>query len=457
MIPRSPVRFVLLAAASLTLPGAVAAQDTTRSTTERIEELEQQIRILARLREIELDSAVQAARGRPTVNTSGDGFFFRSADGNWRLRIGGYIQADARFYPGDDAGILTNTLGIRRARPLVEGTVYQYFDFRILPDFGAGTPSLYEAYLEARIGRALSIRAGKYKPPVGLERLQSATDLRFVERGFPTNLAPNRDVGLQIGGEVAGGTVSYQAGIFNGVPDLGFGDADANDAKDLAGRIFFAPFARQGRAAPVDLGFGVSGSIGNERGTIAAPQTSNLRTPGQAVFFRYRTGATAAAAVIADGRRTRLAPQAYLYRGSLGLLTEYTSNHHTVRRDSVVQTIRHQGWQVAGSFFLTGEKASSRGVTPMKVFDPKAGTWGAVEIAGRVQQTGVDDAAFPFLADPATAASWAKAWSLGINWHFAKNVKLMVDYEHTTFTGGAANGANRPVETFIVTRFQTAF
>jgi len=457
MIPRSPVRFVLLAAASLTLPGAVAAQDTTRSTTERIEELEQQIRILARLREIELDSAVQAARGRPTVNTSGDGFFFRSADGNWRLRIGGYIQADARFYAGDDAGVLTNTFGIRRARPLVEGTVFKYFDFRILPDFGAGAPSLYEAYLEARLSRALAIRAGKYKPPVGLERLQSATDLRFVERGFPTNLAPNRDVGLQIGGEVAGGTVSYQAGIFNGVPDLGFGDADANDAKDLAGRIFFAPFARQGRAAPVDLGFGVSGSIGNERGTIAAPQTSNLRTPGQAVFFRYRTGATAAAAVVADGRRTRLAPQAYLYRGSLGLLTEYTSNHHTVRRDSVVETIPHQGWQVAASFFLTGEKATYRSVTPKQVFDPKAGTWGAVELAVRVQETSVGDAAFPFLADPATAASRAKAWSLGINWHFAKNVKLMVDYEHTTFTGGAANGANRPVETFVVTRFQTAF
>lgn len=458
MTSRSPTRPVLLAtAALLTLGGPASAQDTTRSTTERIEELEQQIKILARLREIELDSAVQATKGRPTVNTSGDGFTFRSADGNWRLRVGGYIQADGRFYPGDEAGILVNAFGLRRARPLVEGTVYKYFDFRIMPDFGAGTPSLYEAYLEARISRAFNLRAGKFKPPIGLERLQSATDLRFIERGFPTNLAPNRDVGLQVAGEFAGGTVIYQAGIFNGVPDLGFGDADANDAKDLAGRLFFSPFARQGRAAPVDLGFGISGSTGNERGTILAPQTSNLRTPGQATFFRYRVGATAAAATIADGRRTRFAPQAFLYRGSFGLITEYTSNHHTVRRDSVVASIPHQGWQAAGSFFLTGEKATYRTVTPKKVFDPRTGAWGALEVAARVQQTSVGDAAFPFLADPVTSASGAKAWSLGLNWHVARNVKLMLNYERTTFTGGAANGANRPAETFVATRFQTAF
>ena len=326
------------------------------------------------------------------------GFQLKSADGNFILKLRGYIQADGRFYPGDDLGILINTFGLRRARPLVEGTVYKYFDFRIMPDFGAGTPSLYEAYLEARISKAFALRAGKFKPPIGLERLQSATDLRFIERGFPTNLAPNRDVGLQIGGEFAGGTVTYQAGIFNGVPDLGFGDADANDAKDLAGRLFVTPFARQGRAAPVDLGFGISGSTGNERGNILVPQTSSLRTPGQAIFFRYRIGTTAAAATIADGRRTRLAPQAFLYRGSLGLIAEYTSNHHTVRRDSVVASIPHQGWQVAGSFFLTGEKAGFRTVTPKKVFDPRTGAWGAFEVAVRVQQTSVGDAVFPFLA-----------------------------------------------------------
>jgi phosphate-selective porin OprO/OprP len=39
-------------------------------------------------------------------------------------------------------------------------------------------------------------RAGQYKAPVGLERLQSASAIVFLERAFPTELAPNRDRGV---------------------------------------------------------------------------------------------------------------------------------------------------------------------------------------------------------------------------------------------------------------------
>ena len=63
------------------------------------------------------------------------------------------------------------------------------------------------------------LTAGKFKVPVGLERLQSATDIRFIERAFPTSLVPNRDLGLSFGGDAAGGVVNYSFGYFNGVSD----------------------------------------------------------------------------------------------------------------------------------------------------------------------------------------------------------------------------------------------
>jgi phosphate-selective porin OprO/OprP len=365
----------------------------------------------------------------------------------------GYFQADSRVYLGDTDHALVNTLLIRRARPMVEGTLDRHFDFRIMPDFGSGQPTLYEAWIEARLDPAFGLRAGKFKPPVGLERLQSATDLRFIERGFPTNLAPNRDVGIQIGGELDRGTVTYQVGIFNGVPDLGFGDGDATDDKDLAARLFLLPFAKQGRTAPVDLGFGVAMITGNERGTEAAPQTSSFRSPGQAVVFRYRNGATT---VIADGRRSRIYPQAYLYRGSFGLMAELTDNKHTVRRDTVLRAFHHRGWQIAGSLFLTGEKASYRSVTPKNIFDLKAKTYGAFEVAVRYQVTRVDDEVFPFFADSTVSAGRVTAWGLGLNWHLAKNLKAVINYERATFRGGAPTG-NRPTESFLATRFQFAY
>ncbi|MBL8987268.1 MAG: porin [Gemmatimonadetes bacterium] len=397
-----------------------------------------------------------AASNRPIVTAGADGFTVRSADGRWRVRLAGYFQVDSRWYPADQAGTLVDGLLIRRARPMVEGTLSRYFDFRIMPDFGSGQPTLYEAWVEARLDPALSIRAGKFKPPIGLERLQSATDLRFIERGFPTNLAPNRDVGVQLAGELARGVVNYQAGIFNGVPDLGFGDVDANDAKELAARIFVVPFAGRGSRAPLDLGVGIALSTGVETGTAAAPLTSALRTPGQATFFRYRTGVSAAATVVADGRRRRVYPQAYLYRGSFGLLAERSDNRHVVRRDTMLGSFHHSGWQVAGSIFLTGERASFRGVAPRRPLDLKAGTFGAVEVAVRVQQTGVDEAAFAGFADPASQAQRARSWGIGVNWYFARQIRLMVDYERTSFRGGSATG-DRPAETFVATRLQFAY
>lgn len=437
----------------LTTPSVAQNDSVHSSSTNRVADLERQVKVLWE-RERVRDSATRA-RPAPTITAGADGFTVRSADGDWRVRVGGYIQADTRVYPGDEASLATTGLILRRARPIVEGTISRYFDFRVMPDFGTGQPTVYEAYLEGRIRPELAIRAGKFKPPIGLERLQSATDLRFVERGFPTNLAPNRDVGIQVGGDLAGGIVGYVVGIFNGVPDLGFGDVDVSDPKDLVGRLFLRPFARRGGNS-VDLGFGLAASSGHEEGTLSTPATSNLRTPGQLVFFRYRTGNTAATAVLADGRRTRLAPQAYIFGGRFGLLAEYTHNRHTVRLDSTVGRFPHQGGQVAASAFLTGERASYRSVTPRKPFDPGAGTWGALELAVRFQWTGVDEAIFPVFADPAVSAQDATAWAVGLNWHLAKNLKLMFDVERASFTGGAANG-NRPSETFVVTRFQTAF
>jgi hypothetical protein len=43
-----------------------------------------------------------------------------------------------------------------------------------------------------------------------------------------------------------------------------------------------------------------------------------------------------------------------------------------------------------------------------------------------------------------------------VNWHFTRAVKVMVDYERTTFTGGAATGDREP-ENAVITRFQTSF
>jgi phosphate-selective porin OprO and OprP len=437
---------------------SAAAQDSARSLEQRVDELDQQVRILQRLRELAADSIATAAKDRQSATANAkDGFGIKSADGKFALRIRGLAQADGRFFLSDSAFPVTNTFFIRRARPILEATVGKYLEVRIQPDFGQGASVLFDAYADVKVAPAFAVRVGKFKPPVDLERLQSASDIVFAERSLATNLAPNRDVGLQLSGDISSGVFTWQAGVFNGVPDLGNGDTDLSDAKDFAGRVFVQPFKRGTLAG---LGVGISGTAGLERGNTTTSGLASYRTPGQQTFFRYASSAsTPATNAFADGQRARLAPQAYFYSGPLGLHGEYIQSWQEVTRVATATTtakLKHTAWQTTGSYFLTGEKNSFRSAAPKRPFDPKEGTFGAVELAARYSELSLDDATFPTFANPASTPSKAKAWAVGVNWYLARAIKVMVDYEHATFTGGAAAG-DREAENFVVTRVQHSF
>lgn len=430
-------------------------QPAPQSVDEKIQELDQKIRVLDRKIEIDKEAADEKAKSAGQATAGKDGFSLRSADGNYVLRLRGYAQFDGRFWTGDEQKPQVETFLLRRVRPILEGTVYKIFDFRIMPDFGQGQTVLYDAYMEARFNPAFRVRAGKFKPPIGLERLQSATDILFVERALPTNLVPNRDLGIQISGDLSGGAVSYALGVFNGVPDLGNGDTDSNNDKDVAARLFFQPFVA-GNGPLKNLGFGVGSSQGNQTGTLTATGLPAYRTPGQQTFFSYRSDGTAAGTVVADGTRFRLAPQGYFYNGPFGLLAEYTISRQDVRRDAVSDTLEHKSWQVAASWVIAGGEASFRGVNVKKVWDPAAHTYGALELAARYSELKLDDATFPTFASITSSARSAKAWAGGLNWYFNRNLRLLFDYEVTKFEGGAAIG-DREDEKIFFSRFQIAF
>ncbi|MEP6688852.1 MAG: porin, partial [Gemmatimonadales bacterium] len=348
-----------------------------------MEELDQKIRVLERLRELAGDSTAAAAKDKVSATASSkDGFSIKSADGKFSLKFRGLVQADARFFLSDSAIPVTNNFFVRRARPILDLVVGKYLEARLQPDFGQGTAVLFDAYSDVKISPAFAVRVGKFKPSVDLERLQSASDIVFAERALATNLAPNRDIGLQLSGELSSGELAWQAGVFNGVPDLGNGEGDVSDAKDFVGRVFLQPFKTGSLAG---LGLGVAGSTGIERGTTAAPALASYRTAGQQTWFRYASSTTTPTTnVFADGRRSRLAPQAYFYAGPLGLHGEYIQSYQTVNRNTFATVkLKHTAWQATGSYFLTGEKNSFRSATPKKAFDPKAGTFGALELAAR--------------------------------------------------------------------------
>ncbi len=391
--------------------------------------------------------AAPPEKPKPAASAGADGFVIQSESGEYRLQLRGYAHFDGRFFSGDEGALAVDTFVVRRARPILQGSLGKYVEFNLMPDFGGGTTVLQDAWVDFKLSPKLKLRAGKYKSPVGLERLQSATAINFVERAFPTAIVPNRDLGLMLHGDLAGGVVSYAAAVLNGAPDGGNLDLDLADGKDIAGRIFLSPF-KKGESALKGLGFGIAGTTGKQTGALPA-----YRSGGQVSVVTIVTGITA------DGTRTRFSPQLSFYSGPFGLLAEYAQSQSKVKRaDGARFDLDASAWQATASIALTGDKASYGGLRPTKPFDPSKGQWGALELAARVHRLEVGaDSVSDGLIDVTRSAREISAWAVGLNWSLTRNLKQVADFEHVSFKGGAAGGADRESENIVFIRTQLSF
>jgi phosphate-selective porin OprO/OprP len=422
-------------------------QTNTDTAQQQIQDLDQKVRILERQRELDQESAAALAKTQPRIMVGANGFSFGSADSNFVVALHGVVQVDSRTFQQNDKVPGNDSILLRRARPILSGTVFRDFDFLFVPDFGNGTPgasssattpSIYDAYVNYRYSPAFQIQAGKFKAPVGLEQLQADVNTSLNERSLVTDLVPNRDLGFELHGDIAGGVLSYAAGIFNGVGDarnssnIGF-----QDDREFDGRLFVQPFKATSIAALQNFGVGVGGSWGDSSitNTLDLPNTTGGSQPGyftdgQQQFFAYTNG------VVASHTHWRLSPQGYYYYGPLSLMGEYAISDQDVRNGTHSADLQNTAWEISGGWVLTGDDATFNGVTPNHPFNPHNGQWGALQVVGRYAELDVDQAAFPYFANPAASASSAKAWSAGLNWYLNKNIRLNASYSHTVFSGG---------------------
>ena len=527
------VVYVLALAGLVASPSLAFANDSTELEELRslVQDLSQKVKILERKGENGDEVAAAAKLTTPVVKASSSGFSFASPDGKNEIKFRGLLQADHRHYydgandvrgrTNERAGNLNadgfhaaeDTSLLRRVRPTIEGKVSGKYGFRFTPEFAGGSASVVDAYVDANLSPALNVRAGKFKSSVGLERLQSGADIKFVERSYVTNaILPNRDLGVSVFGDVLEGKLNYNVGIVNGVADGGniSTGTEYNGEREYTARLFTTPFVDSANALS-GLGFGIGGTWTDFTGeknlnftdTTAADATRNglpsYVTEGQNTFFRYTSNA------IADGQRIRWSPQANYYYGPLGILAEYARVSQDVSLAtngspaaggaaagaSVItagtkKNLKHDAWDIGVSYLLTGEDASFKGVKPKQDFDLDKGGWGAWELVARYSEINLDNDTFKdaagryaaegsantnAFADLTKSAKSAETWTLGLNWYLNNNAKVSLNYARTSFDGGALqkglaqtlnnNAANRSHdrddEDALLARFQVAF
>ena len=217
-------------------------------------------------------------------------------------------------------------------RPTIEGTFGGIYDFKIMPDFGQGRTVIQDAYVTARFNPASALTVGKFKSPVG-PRAPAVGERHEAGCSAASRPASRRTATLACSwaANSAAAGLATSGAFLNGSNDGGssetFADVDVNDDKEYALRLFAHPFAESDSFAIRGLGIGIAGTYTDQTGNATQPLLPSFRTPGQSTFFRFRqfgTTAGSAAGTIADGERTRIAPQLYYYVGSLGLIGEFT-------------------------------------------------------------------------------------------------------------------------------------
>jgi hypothetical protein len=215
----------------------------------------------------------------PTVARAQEQADSAASSGFGKVTFGGLLQV---WYQ-ENAPDVDRTFRIRRTELRLTGTVARRASWTVMidparalglsrdstivndsivvptADVNQSSRIFQDAYISINFGPSFSVDAGQRKVPLSLEGLQSAAELKTVERalmfsdrGRGGDLGDVRDIGVMAYGKVVP-QVDYQVGVFNGLGE-NQNNVAAKDALAVAARVVVRP------SVP-GLQFGASGGV----------------------------------------------------------------------------------------------------------------------------------------------------------------------------------------------------
>ncbi len=353
---------------------------------------------------------VQQLAAPPTKVETKGGLKMTSSDGNFEASVGGRIHFDAYAFDRDMAST-TGTTEFRRARLALQGKVFG-FGYKMEQDFSAGdtTAGFKDVYINRKaLGGTVTV--GQFKPYRSMEELTSANEITMMERPFAsaTGLYSGRQFQQGVGYLTAGDNYTLAGTVFN----LRDAAGPRNEGVGVAARATFAPINNDNDT----LHFGVSASTENaNKGSANMSAVANYagrRGPSQTIATT--TGASG------DSVDT-IGLEAAAGFGPWLVQSEYA--RATFGRPQGSQDV--DTFYVMGSWILTGEHKAYKSANG--VFGaPKLGATGAWELTAR----------YDTIENKDVANVEASSTTLGVNYYFNPNVRLMFNYTRgdNEFTG----------------------
>ena len=161
---------------------------------------------------------------------------------------------------------------------------------------------LQDAFLSLGYIPHHTIDIGQYKLGLGEEGTRSSAKIDTIERAYISRtFGDQRDIGIRLSGKWP--YVDYNVGIFNG---SGMNQADANDQKDIAGRMVFKPFKDSEKLKGFEMG--ISGYHRPAHGNTFAKKRLGLESRYEYKKFsikgEYMSGQGTASSSVTTENRT---------------------------------------------------------------------------------------------------------------------------------------------------------
>lgn len=347
-----------------------------------------------------------------------------SADGKFKLKIGGRVQNDWTIYGTDEElrrqfGRIGDGTEFRRARLFMEGSVYGNIKYKFQYDFASSDP-FKDAYIQVKkLPMVGNFTIGHFKEPFSLEELTSSKYITFMERSLPNAFSQGRNLGVRFNRSFMDKRATAAFGFFrDGNPaDAPFGPDGIYNATT---RFTFLPWYQEKGRQLLHAGFSYSHAFHNltrEDGEVVKSDRFRQRPEAHLGPRLVETPKFAAEEI------DYINPEVALVYGPASLQFEWMSA--LVNRENG-DDLHYNGFYGFASYFLTGEhrpyKTSSGAfdrVKPKNDFDGKGG-WGALEFAARYSVIDLND-------EDVNGGEMQNV-TVGFNWYLNSNVRLMFNY-----------------------------
>jgi phosphate-selective porin OprO/OprP len=368
-----------------------------------------------------------------------DGFYWRTQDREYELKLSGRAQFDADFNGAQR--IPESDLEVRRLRLEFEGRFPGGARFRFEPNFLPEGTEIEEGWLGFDVLQGdARLMFGRMKGPFGLEERSPQGNVDFPRFSILHQFSPQEDDGVFFYGHTHSNVLGYDLAVTNGT-----GGADTNGGKDIGGRLVLRPCATDEGAALQNLQFGVAATYGEQDADVGEDAIDDeARLP----VIRYDD------ALRLDGERTRLGLESAWFHGPWFAQAEWARIEQQMTLASDTRRIGYEGAYLMLSRVLTGEDKSFGTTHPSRPFDLSQGTgrgaWiAAVRYSDLSSDTELQSAGF---VEPGTYTHHIRTFSLGLDWVPNEFVILRNAWLHSSYSQDVVldNGSADSQDAFVV-------